>query len=470
MARIQFFGAAQTVTGSCHLLQFGKKRIILDAGQFQGPWELEKLNYEGFGFDPSKIHAMILSHGHLDHCGRIPLLQKRGFSGKIYCTPPTIDISLLILMDAAHVQKEEFLWKRRRLTRAGIDVKEPLFDLEDVYFSMELFEKGIPYGKRVEIAPDIHVTFHLNEAGHVLGSSQIVVEYRDKAGKRKKLLFTGDLGDGGRPLVYDPEPPERDVDVLIMESTYGDRDHRSYESSVEELKEAITSTVKRKGTVLIPTFALERAQEILFHIGRMKREGILSKRVPVFLNSPLAINLTRIFLKHCDYCNHESFKHPSKKITSPFKFPGLYFTETAEESKAIHNIPGPKIILAGSGMMTGGRIKHHLKHNLWKENTTVIIVGFQAQGTLGRRLVDGAKEVKIFGEPISVRAKIYTINGFSAHADRTNLINYAKRARPKKIFVVHGEPNSSNALIKTLKRALPRTEVIYPKFKEKFVI
>ena len=469
MAKIQFFGAAQTVTGSCHMLKFGKRRYILDAGQFQGPWEIEKLNYTGFGFKPSTLDGMILSHGHLDHCGRIPLLQKGGFSGNIYCTPPTVDISLLILMDAAHVLKEEFVWKKRRLTRAGIKVMEPLFSLEDVYYSLELFGPAVPYGKKVGLAPGIDLTFHLNDAGHVLGSSQIVIEYRDRRGQKKKLLYTGDLGDGGRPLVSDPTPPEKDVDVLIMESTYGDRDHKSYESSVQELEEAITTTVKRRGAVLIPTFALERAQEILYHIGMMKRSGKLSKRVPVFLNSPLAINLTRIYEKHCNYCNHDNFGK-SRKGPSPFEFPGLYFTETPEESKAIHNVQGPKIVLAGSGMMTGGRIKHHLKHLLWKENTTLIIVGYQAEGTLGRKIVDGAKEVKIFGEPIAVRARVYTINGFSAHADRTNLLNYVKKARPKRLFIVHGEPRSQSALASTVRKVLPHTEVHVPRLKESFTL
>ena len=469
MAKIQFFGAAQTVTGSCHMLRFGSKRFILDAGQFQGPWEIEKLNYKGFGFQPSKIDGLILSHGHLDHCGRIPLLQKGGFTGKIYCTPPTVDISFLILMDAAHVLKEEFVWKKRRLTRAGIKVLEPLFSAEDVYYSLELFSRPVPYNKKIELAPDINLTFHLNDAGHVLGSSQIVIEYRDKGRKPKKILYTGDLGDGGRPIVSDPSPPEKDIDVLIMESTYGDRDHKSYDSSVEEFEEAVISTVKRKGAVLIPTFALERAQEILYHLGRMKREGKLSRRVPVFLNSPLAINLTRIYERHCGYCNHLNFGG-AKKRKSPFDFPGLHLTETAEESKAIHNVPGPKIVLAGSGMMTGGRIKHHLKHLLWRENTTLIVIGFQAEGTLGRRLIEGAEEVKIFGEPIAVRARIYTINGFSAHADRTNLLNYVKKARPKKLFVVHGEPKAQTALASTVRKILPRTEVFIPQLKESFNI
>ncbi len=469
MAKIQFFGAAQTVTGSCHMLTIGNRRFLLDAGQFQGPWEIEKLNYGKFGFMPSNVQGLILSHGHLDHCGRIPLLKKRGFDKEIYCTPPTADIAMLILMDSAHILKEEFVWKQRRLTRAGIKVKEPLYSIEDVYYCLNLFRRGVPYNRKIAIAPDVNLTFHLNDAGHILGSAQIVLEYREKRGETRKILFTGDLGDGNRPTVDDPAPPEKDIDALIMESTYGDRDHKSYEASVEELEEAITSTIKRRGTVLIPTFALERTQEMLYHIGNMKRSGKLSKRIPVFLNSPLAINITRIYEKHCDYC-HMFKSGRFDRRHSPFEFPGLFFTETVEESKAIHGVTGPKIVLAGSGMMTGGRIKHHLKHLLWKDSTTLIIVGFQAQGTLGRRIIEGADQVRIFGEPVAVRARVYTINGFSAHADRTNLLAYAKKARPKKLFIVHGEPDAQKMLAKSLQKALPATETHVPRLGQHYPV
>ncbi len=470
MATITFHGAAGTVTGSCHLLKLGRYRFLMDCGQFQGPWELEKMNYERFGFNPKGLTGLILSHGHLDHCGRIPVLYKQGFDGDIYCTPPTRDIAALIMMDSAHILKEEFLWKQRRLTRAGIKVKEPLYSVEDVFYAHQLFTRQILYDKPVEPVPGVKLTFKLREAGHILGASQVVVEFKEKKSRKwKKILYTGDIGDGGRPMVNDPAGPEQGIDALIMESTYGDRDHRSYEDSVLELEEAITTTVKRRGTVLIPTFALERTQEILYHIAEMKRSGKLSKRVPVFLNSPLAINITRLYEKHRDFCQVFNDGRFSRR-RSPFDMPNLKFTETVEESKAIHNVAGPKIVLAGSGMMTGGRIKHHLKHNLWKENTTLIVVGFQAMGTLGRKLVDGAKEVRIFGEPVAVRARIYTINGFSAHADRSNLIQYAKAARPEKLFIVHGEPHAQGALRKTLAKLLPHTEIYLPRLGESFRI
>ncbi len=368
-------------------------------------------------------------------------------------------------MDSAHVLKEEFLWKKPRLTRAGIKVEEPLYSLEDVYYCLDYFNRPVHYDRWVDLGEDVRVRFCPTNAGHILGSSQIYMEYPGPKGKRRRLLYTGDLGDGDRPLEKDPTDPILPIHTLILESTYGDRDHRSYEATVEEFEQAVTSTIKAKGTVLIPTFALERAQEILFHLGNMRRSGKLSRRVPVFLNSPLAIDLTRLYTRHCGYCR-EGVIDPRGRRLPKFAFPGLYFTESAEESKSIHMIPGPKIILAGSGMMTGGRIKHHLRNLLWKESTTVIIVGFQAQGTLGRKLVDGADTVRIFGEPVAVKARIFTINGFSAHAGRSHLLRFAKKASPKQILLVHGEPYATTSLKKTLERALPRTRVHVVRHKE----
>ena len=469
MAEISFHGAAGTVTGSCHLLRAGDRKILLDAGAFQGPWAVESLNYKPFGFEPGEIHALILSHGHLDHCGRIPLLANQGFRASILCTYPTRDIAHFILMDSAHILKEEFIWRQKRLIRAGIKAEEPLYTFDDVYYSMDLFDRPVRLHEKVELGDGVSVIFHADEAGHILGSAQVYIDYPAKKGKRKRLLFTGDLGDGDRPLVNDPENPERPVDVLVMESTYGNREHRSYQESVDELEEAVLSTIKRGGTVLIPTFALERSQELLYHIGNMKRAGKLSAKIPVFLNSPLAIDITRLYQKYCTYC-HSELMVGYGKGESPFMFPGLHFTQTADESKAIHMIEGPKIVLAGSGMMTGGRIKHHLKHLLWKDSTTLIIVGYQAEGSLGRKIVDGADTVKVFGQPVSVRARVYTINGFSAHADRRHLLDFARRAKPKKIFVVHGEPTSSSALADELGRELRNTEIHIPKLGQKFKI
>lgn len=464
MPTIKFLGAAETVTGSCHLLTFGKRRYLLDCGQFQGPWHIEMRNYEPMGVHATTLDGVILSHGHLDHCGRIPILGRMGYQGSVYCTPPTKDIAMLILMDSAHLLREEFLWKKKRLERMGIRAKEPLYSPEDVWYCHENFSRPVQYGEKVQLGEGIDLVFYPTDAGHVLGSAQVYLEYRPQKGRPLKILYSGDLGDGGRPVVNDPAPPDAPVDVLIMESTYGDREHRSYEDTIEEFRHEVATTIRKRGTVLIPTFALERAQEILYHIGKMKRDGTLSRNVPVFLNSPLAINITRVFLKHCNYCQKEVIDEIRHR-RSPFIFPGLHLTETTEESKLIQTVPPPKIILAGSGMITGGRIKHHLRNNLWKENTTVIIVGYQARNTLGRQLVDGAKTVRIYGEEIKVKARIVTINGFSAHAGKGHLIRYAKGARPKKIFLVHGEPETLKGLKRSLGGVLPRTEIIVPGFK-----
>ncbi len=469
MPSLTFLGAANTVTGSCHLLNIKGKNYLFDCGQFQGPWHIEKRNYEPVGIDAHNVDAIFLSHGHLDHCGRIPLLVNQGFSKDIYCTPPTKDIAMLIMMDSAHLLKEEFVWKRKKYARLGISPKEPLYSSDDVWHCHELFSRVVEYGDKIQVDNDITLSLHAVDAGHVLGSCQIYLEYRPRKGRPITILYSGDIGDGQRPIVDNPAPPEKGVDVLIMESTYGDREHKAYSASVDEFREAVVSTVERGGTVLIPTFALERAQEILFHLEVMKNKGLISEEIPVFLNSPLAINLTRVFEKHYKYCD-SSLKDMINKGLSPFMFPGLQFTDTVEESKMIHSVPSPKIILAGSGMITGGRIKHHLKHNLWKEDATVIIVGYQAKNTLGRKLIEGDETVKIFGEEIAVRAKIVTINGFSAHAGRKHLIKYAQEANPRHLFLVHGEPETLKRLKRSIKGVLPRTEVIIPDFKGQYPI
>lgn len=465
MPTLSFHGAAGTVTGSCHLIEFEDQKIVLDAGEFQGPWAIEHLNYKPFAFKPDEIDALLLSHGHLDHCGRIPALAKQGFQGKIYCTHPTRDIAQLIMMDSAHILKEEFAWRRKRLLRTGINAEEPLYSFEDVFYASRLFAPPVGYHEKVDLNSGRSLFFHNADAGHILGSSQIYLDYKDKKGEPRRLLYTGDLGDGDHPIVNDPERPQTPVDVLIIESTYGNREHKTYQESIIEFEEAVISTIKKKGAVLIPTFALERAQELLFHIGRMKMAGKIPGSLPVFLNSPLAINITRLYAKNCGYCNRDLDYR-----MDPFSFPGLIMTESAEESRAIHSVEGPKIILAGSGMMTGGRIKHHLKHLLWMENTTLIIVGYQAEGTLGRKIINGDEMVKIFGAPVSVKAKVCTINGFSAHAGKKNLLEFAKRTKAKKIFVVHGEPEASETLAQGLKKIMPAAKVHTPVMGQKFQI
>lgn len=470
MAQITFHGAAGTVTGSAHLLQIDNKKILMDCGQFQGPWEIERRNYEALPCSPKTLHAMILSHGHLDHCGRIPLLTKNGFKGPIYSTPPTRDIARLILLDSAHVLKEEFQWKHRKLMRMGIKAQEPLYSMEDVYYSMDTFNHQIGYNQTVKLCTKPEIRLTLYDAGHILGSSQIYLEYENEHGTPQTLLYTGDLGDGGRPLMSDPAQPAQPIHTMIMETTYGDRDHKTYGDTVAEFEDAIIFAVKKKGTVLIPAFALERTQEVLYHLGEMKRTGKLSKKIPVFLNSPLAIDITRLYHSHAGFCCTRLREILKGRRQSPFVFPGLILSETIEESIAIHSVDGPKIVIAGSGMMNGGRIKHHLKHLLWKENTSLIVVGYQAEGTLGRKIIEGAKEVQIFGEPVAVKAKIHTINGFSAHAGQTTLLNMAQKASPKRLFLVHGEPAVSKAFAEKIKKQLPKTEIIIPVSGESYTI
>ncbi len=466
MATMTFFGAAGTVTGSCHLLSSGDERYLLDCGQFQGPWEIEKLNYDPLPPVDQGISGLILSHGHLDHCGRIPVLTRNGFTGSIYCTPPTRDIARLILLDSAHVQKEEYDWKRRRLTRSGIEVASPLYTTEDAYYCLDRFDRTIRYGETIRLSQKMDLTFHASNAGHILGAAQITIDYPGENGKKRRLLFTGDIGDGGRPVVPDPDRPERPVDVLLMEATYGDREHRSYEASVREFEETILETIRKKGTVLIPSYALERTQEVLFHLKKMHEKGIMTSDVPVFLNSPLAIDITRLYHRHCSFCR-KSLAGVMKRGGSPFVFPGLHLTETVEESQAIHHVPDPKIIIAGSGMMTGGRIKHHLKHHLWRDTTSLVIVGYQAQGTLGRKIVDGADTVRIFGETVAVRARIHTINGFSAHAGRRSLVEFARQADPELVILVHGEQKALSGLAAAIEKEIPRARILVPKLGDK---
>ncbi|NDY41514.1 MBL fold metallo-hydrolase [Dissulfurirhabdus thermomarina] len=458
MATLTFHGAAGTVTGSCHLFEAGGAAYLLDCGQFQGGPDLEQRNFAPFGFDPREVRGVLLSHGHFDHCGRIPLLVKQGFQGHVICTPPTRDIARLILLDSAYVQREDFRTEHRRLARAGRRARAPLYGVEDVLEAMDRFDRVVEYHAPVELEGGARVVFTAEDAGHILGSAQVLLEYPGADGRSRRLLYTGDLGENERPLQHAPAPPPAPVDVLVMETTYGDRRHRPLEESVAEFRAAVLETVAAGGTVLVPTFALERSQEILYHLGRMKREGVLAPEVPVFLNSPLAIDLTRLYHRHCRFCRPEVAEGLSVG-RSPFAFPGVHFTEAPEESRAIHNVPGPKIVLAGSGMMAGGRIRHHLKHLLWKPSTTLIVVGYQAEGTLGREIVEGARRVEVFGEEVAVEARVLTINGFSAHAGQDALLAFARAARPRHVVLVHGEPSAAETFSRLLRGALPEARV-----------
>ena len=439
--KLSFHGADREVTGSCHLLEAAGKKVLVDCGLFQGGRQIEEDNAGDFGFDPRKIDFVLLTPAHLDHCGRLPLLLRRGFRGEIISTAATRDLARLVLLDAAHLQEEEARAHARRRERRGEQSPnrpsaEPLYNLLDALNTFDRFGRNAAYGERIELAPGLVATY--SDAGHILGSASVLVE-----AEGKRLLFSGDIGNCGRPLLRDPDPPQG-VDALVMETTYGDRDHRPLDASIEDFYEALNESFRRGGNVVIPTFALERAQELLFHL----REGVEQNKLPpalsVFLDSPMAISATEIFRHHPE-CYDEETAALFARHVDPFALPGLRFTRDTAESMALNNVRGGAVIMAGSGMCTGGRVRHHLFHNLGRKDSSVIFVGFAAKGTLGRQIVDGARKVGLFGEEIAVRAHIYTINGFSAHADQTELLAWRAKVAPRRTFLVHGEETAMQA-------------------------
>ena len=425
-------GAAREVTGSCHLVECAGRRILVDCGLFQGDRETERANNEPFGFDPADIDALLLTHAHLDHCGRIPLLVRRGFRGRILATSATRELARLVLLDAASLQAEDAA-RARRSGRNGEGATEPLYDLDDALRALDFFEPGIGYDDVVDVVPGIVARFQ--DAGHILGSASILLDLQDGPVHRS-IVFSGDLGNPGRPLLRDPSPAPA-ADYVVMECTYGDRPHRSLPDSVQELFRAVTETMQRRGNVVIPTFALERTQEILYYLHQGLREGKIPAHVRVFLDSPMAISATEIFRRHPE-CFDQAFLDILQH-GDPFAMHGLHFTRSPAESMAINSIDGGAVILAGSGMCNGGRVRHHLKHNLWRERSSVVFVGYAAEGTLARRIVDGASSVRVFNEEIPVRAQVWTINGFSAHADRPSLLAWLGESPRRDILLVHGE-------------------------------
>jgi metallo-beta-lactamase family protein len=401
--------------------------------------------------------------------GRIPLLVKRGFQGEIITTSASRELARLIMLDSAHLQEDDANWRQRKALRYGKPVEKitPLYTTLDALNSQDYFGRVAAYDKPIELTDGIRVTFL--DAGHILGSASILLEL-EEAGKQKRVLFSGDLGYSGRAILRDPEPPPV-VDVVVMETTYGDRAHKALQPSVEELYEAIHDTFKRGGNVIIPTFAVERAQEILYYLHDGVGNGELPASMQVFLDSPMAISATEIFRRHSE-CYDEATAEKFSQGRDPFSDPGLHFTRETAESMALNRIGGGAIIMAGSGMCTGGRIRHHLKHHLWRRDSSIVFAGFAARGTLGRQILDGAATVQVFGENIPVRAKIYTIGGFSAHADCNELYKWHQHTgKPEKTFLVHGEPEAMQAFSNRLNSEQPRrTEVFMPELHEVFVL
>ena len=445
---VQILGAADEVTGSCHLVSVGNKRILLDCGLIQGRRKDEERNKEPFPFDPKSIDAVVLSHAHIDHSGRLPMLVKAGFSGPIYTHRASRDLCRIMLKDSAFINEKEIEWENRKRLRKGLKPVEALYTIEDAKSAMSHF-KGLVYQKKVKILPN--VTLQLNDAGHILGSS-IVELWLEDAGHTRKLVFSGDLGRPGMPILQDPAFIQH-ADLVIIESTYGDRLHRSWEQTLTEIENVVQTTTNSRGNILIPAFAVGRTQEILYMLARYYREWQLD-RWQIFLDSPLAIEATRIFTQHSDLFDQD-MSDLWKQNKARSILPNLHLSRTSNQSMALNRIHSGAIIIAGSGMCSGGRIKQHLKHNIWRRQCHVIISGFQARGTLGRTLVDGAKFIRLWGETVRVAATVHTVGGLSAHADQHGLKNWYTNfeGRPA-VVLVHGETTALETLSDTLRNDL----------------
>ena len=448
MATITFYGAAQEVTGSCHMLESPAcGKVLLDCGLHQGGDAVERIHNERFAFRPGDIDAVILSHAHLDHSGMLPLLVHQGFDGPIYCTRATADLLPIMLRDAVGLYLRDLERDNLRARRKGRKEREPIYDLSDVEAVLSQL-KAIPYHKHVDLGPKCRVTFH--DAGHILGSAIVEVELEEKRGARR-LVFSGDLGRAGSVLMNDPARLEH-ADMVLMESTYGDRNHRCEDESLEELREVLRDTWKRGGSVMIPSFAVGRTQEIIFHLGRLHHAGELDPW-KVFLDSPMAIEVTHVYDRWLHLMDGDDIRELSESHRHSLEafLPTLQLTPDTDQSMAINRIKGGAIIIAGSGMCTGGRIRHHFKQRIWDERNTIIFAGFQAQGTLGRMLVDGMRNVKLFGEEYAVKAQIATIGCFSAHAGQQELLEWAGNFQgPPRFALVHGEARAQDALAEKL--------------------
>lgn len=443
--KIDFYGAAGCVTGSCHFLKIKNKNILLDCGMYQGKDEREKGN-ETFNFNPKEIDYILLSHAHIDHSGRIPLLYKQGFKGDIICTEGTLDLCNVMLPDSGHILESEVEWKNRKRIRQGLQEIEPLYTAKIAKLSMYLF-KGYPYDQWIELFDGFKIRFR--DAGHLLGSS-IIELLINEDGENIKLVYTGDLGNRDVPILKDPTAIDY-ADYVIMETTYGNRIHSSLSAELEDLSKIIKETFKRGGNVVIPSFAVGRTQEVLYSLNKYLSDNVL-KDITVYVDSPLAAESTAIFSKHKKYYDEEA-QQLLANGDDPLDFNGLTFTKSPEESVRLNKIQSGAIIISASGMCEAGRIKHHLKHNLWRKESSIVFVGYQAEGTLGRSILDGAKKVKIFGEEIVVNAKIYNLQGLSGHADKNGLMYWLEsfKTKPAKVILVHGDKDSQESFNELLK-------------------
>ena len=448
--KITFIGAAHEVTGSCTLIETGKTKFLVDCGMEQGPDMYENRDLP---VSPTEIDFLFLTHAHKDHSGKLPLLVKNGFCGKIYSTDATRRLCSVMLSDSAHIQMSDAEWKNRKAKRSGKGAYEPLYDQNDVDATMSLFES---YGYNKEFAVTEGISARFFDAGHLLGSSSVKLRLTED-GKECSVIFSGDIGNSERPLLCDPQMPD-EADIVITESTYGDRAHDAVRPDYEKkLTELLTETFERGGNLVIPSFAVGRTQELLYLLRGIKERHAVKYDFPVYLDSPLAVEATKIYASPDmrDYYDEETLTLLSRGI-NPITFDGLHVSVTTEDSKAINTDPTPKVIIASSGMCEAGRIRHHLKYNLWRKECTVLFIGYQVEGTLGRRLLDGEKTVNILGEEINVAAKIDRLDGISAHADKDGLLHWlgSMKNRPRRVYVNHGDDTACEAYAKAVGRKL----------------
>ena len=448
--KLSFLGAVQNVTGSRFLVEADGSKVLIDCGLYQERKFLAR-NWDAFPVPPDTIDAVLLTHAHLDHCGLLPKLVKEGFHGRIYCSGATAEIARIILLDAGHLQEEDAFYKAKRHAREnrkGPYPDVPLYTVADAEKVFPLFSP-VAYHKGQEITKTMRATFH--DAGHVFGSSCISLTVA-REGQSRTILFSGDVGRKDMPIIEDPDIVDR-ADYVLIESTYGDRTHEDNHNIEDQLASVVNSTVSAGGKIVIPSFALERSQDLLYHFNEL----LLQDRIPqmtVFLDSPMAIRITKVFEEHPELFDEEMAARIKQEL-SPFEFPGLKMTRTTSESKSINRYKGSAAIIAGSGMCTGGRVKHHLANNITRPESAILFVGYQANGTLGRQIVEGAQEIRIHGRMLPVKANIERINGFSAHADREELMEWLShlRTEPRCVFVVHGEAQSANHFAEALRKS-----------------
>ena len=452
--KIQFCGASTSVTGSCHLITTDNFKVLLDCGQFQGNKAMDAMNYEEFPFNPAEIDYMILSHAHIDHCGRIPLLVKRGFRGSIYCTDATADLVEVMLKDSGYIHEKDAEWQNRKNERAGRPLVEPLYTYNDALDALQ-YIKPVLYDQLVELNPELRIVF--NDAGHILGSA-ITELWITEGDSTAKVVFSGDLGVMERPILRNPTIIKK-ADYVIMETTYGSRLHPNNSLDVQQLIDIVIKTARRGGNTVIPSFAVGRTQELIYEFNNFYEHHPEYQKdleeLMVYVDSPMATTATQVFRK-----NAQVFDDDMKELITggddPLDFKNLKFTRTTEESQQLNMNHQPKVIISASGMCEAGRIRHHLKHNLWNPKSSIVFVGYQAEGTLGKLLLEGIDKVTLFGEEIQVNAEIYNLEGFSGHADRDGLYSWLAgfRKEPKHIFLVHGETESKEAFAEYVKENL----------------